>query len=625
MADPTLVIRIISDVRDGVQGMKDVKSEASGLKGAMQKAQPAAKATAVGLLAAGVAATKYASDLQQSTGAVDSVFKDHAATVQANAQQAAQAVGLSTNQYQEMASVIGAQLKNMGMPMEQLAGQTDDLVSLGADLAATYGGTTSDAVAALSSLLRGETDPIEKYGVSIKAADVAAQKAAMGMSGLTGEADKQATAQATLALLAKQSADAQGQFAREADSAAGSAQIASAEVENAAAALGEALLPVAAKAAEALATFGRWAQDNVPLIQGFAIAIGVLAGAILAYNSITKAIAIAQGIATAAQWAWNVAVSANPIGLIVLAVAALIAIIVALVMNWDTVKEVAIAVWDAVLGAIQTFWDWLVGWGTELVEWFQGVWNMFVEANQIVWDAIVSAVTTHVEMVQDIIATIVDWFVATWDRFVEANRVVWDAIVGFVEDQIAKVRQIIDGIVEFHRKAWDLIKQAAQTAWDGVVSIVESVQETIESLTSAIKDGLLGAWDAVTGTVTSFVDTVISGLQRVIDMAATAGRQIRDALSGMNPFSGGFNFNFGSFGFAAPSSEITASVSRGQLGSQAVWSGLGNRRNAGTTQVININVTGALDPRAVADQIRGILNTDARLRGSVALGGVAIR
>lgn len=627
MADAALLVRIVSDVRDGVDGMRQVKSEAGGLKGAMQKAQPAAKATAVALLAAGAAAAKYASDLQQSTGAVDSVFKEHAATVQANAQNAAQSVGLSTNAYQEMASVIGAQLKNMGIPMEKLAGQTDDLVTLGADLAATYGGTTSDAVAALSSLLRGETDPIEKYGVSIKAADVAAQKAKMGLSGLTGAADKQATAQATLALLSAQTADATGQFAREADSAAGSSQIAKAEFENAAAALGTALLPVATAAATALAEFGRWAQDNVPLIQGFAVAIGVLAGAILAYNAITKAIAIAQGIATAAQWAWNAAVTANPIGLIILAIAALIAIIVALVMNWDTVKAVAIAVWDAILAAVQSFWEWLIGWGEEVVAWFAGIWDRWVQANKAAWDAIIAAVTTYIDALKATIKSVVDWFVNTWDRIVQANAAVWRAVAGFVLDRINQVKGYVDRFVAFHRAAYDMVRQAAANAFGRIVAIVQGVIDKVQAVTNAVRNGLIGAWEAVTGTVSRFVDSVIGGLQRVIDMAATAGRRIRDALSGGGGLFGGFDFDFdfGNWGFAAPPSELTAAATVPAAAPSAVWTGSSSRRrSSGPTQIININVTGALDPRSVATQVRDLLNTEARLRGAVPLTGVSV-
>lgn len=53
--------------------------------------------------------------------------------------------------------------------------------------------------------------------------------------------------------------------------------------------------------------------------------------ALKAYRSITY-------LATAAQWAWNAALTANPIGLIIVAIAAAIAAIIALVYYWDKIK-----------------------------------------------------------------------------------------------------------------------------------------------------------------------------------------------------------------------------------------------------------------------------------------------
>src|SRR5690606_23277167 len=117
---------------------------------------------------------------EQSSGAVETVFKKDAATITKFAETAWKNVGLSQSETQEMATILGSQLKNLGMPMEDIANQTMDLTKLGADLAATYGGKTSDAVSALSSLLRGERDPIEKYGVGIKQADIDAEKLALG-------------------------------------------------------------------------------------------------------------------------------------------------------------------------------------------------------------------------------------------------------------------------------------------------------------------------------------------------------------------------------------------------------------------------------------------------------------
>jgi small-conductance mechanosensitive channel len=65
------------------------------------------------------------------------------------------------------------------------------------------------------------------------------------------------------------------------------------------------------------------------------------------------------GLVTAAQWAWDAAMDANPIGLIVIAVGALIGIIVLLVKHWDWVKKVGRAAWHGIEIAAEATWHFL--------------------------------------------------------------------------------------------------------------------------------------------------------------------------------------------------------------------------------------------------------------------------
>lgn len=90
-----------------------------------------------------------------------------------------------------------------------------------------------------------------------------------------------------------------------------------------------------------------------PLIEGIAIAFGIYKTAML----------IGQGVillVTAAQWAWNVAMMANPIGLIIVAVGLLIGIGILLYRNWDTVKVKMAMVWDGIKGMFVTGVNWCI-------------------------------------------------------------------------------------------------------------------------------------------------------------------------------------------------------------------------------------------------------------------------
>lgn len=335
-----LAIRIISDAKSGIAGMKDAADGAGKFEAASKKAAVGATVVVGAIAAIAKEAGQAASALEQATGSVESVYGSQAGAVMDLAEGAATAVGLSTSAYAEMASVLGAQLKNMGVAENELIGTTDNLITMGADLAATFGGTTAEAVGALGSLFRGEADPIERYGVTIKQADVNARVAAMGLDGLEGSALRTAETQARLALLTEQTASSTGQFARETDTAAVSQQIANATMEDAKAALGEGLLPLMVLASQAIAAFAEFTRDNSE-------AVSLLGGVLIT--------------AAAAVWLVNLAMAANPIGIIIGLFAALVAGVIVAYNQFEGFRAVV----DTVGNAIRDMIDWVVdgiGW-----------------------------------------------------------------------------------------------------------------------------------------------------------------------------------------------------------------------------------------------------------------------
>ncbi|GAA2230261.1 hypothetical protein N1031_06945 [Herbiconiux moechotypicola] len=193
-----------------------------------------------------------AADLEQSVGAIDAVFKGSAGQMHEWSQSAATDVGLTKNEFNELGTLIGAQLKNGGTAMDQLAPKTNELIGLGADLSSMFGGTTRDAVDALSAALKGERDPIERYGVSLNQARVDAKAAELGFQKVGGALSQEANQAATIALIMEQTADAHGNFAREADTLAHKQQVLNAMWQDGKTKLGEAFLPAASAAAGVL-------------------------------------------------------------------------------------------------------------------------------------------------------------------------------------------------------------------------------------------------------------------------------------------------------------------------------------------------------------------------------------
>ena len=101
-------------------------------------------------------AVRAFSEVEQSAGAVESVFGESADAITGKAAEAAEAFGLSASDFQESAVLIGSMLKNqMGLSAQEAAGEVDGLIGKASDMAATFGGTTTEAINAIGSLLRG--------------------------------------------------------------------------------------------------------------------------------------------------------------------------------------------------------------------------------------------------------------------------------------------------------------------------------------------------------------------------------------------------------------------------------------------------------------------------------------
>ena len=88
---------------------------------------------------------------------------------------------------------------------------------------------------------------------------------------------------------------------------------------------------------------------------------------------------VALGIATAAQWLFNVAMDANPIGAIIILIVALIAVVILIATHWKQVSAFLLASWnDIKAGALAVFnglKDYFTGWLNNVKKTFMSVWN----------------------------------------------------------------------------------------------------------------------------------------------------------------------------------------------------------------------------------------------------------
>ena len=207
----------------------------------------------VAALGAGIAFTiakaiPAASDLSETFNKIDVVFGDAADSIVQFAGDSAAALGQSKQSALDAAATFGVFGKSAGLVGDDLSGFSTDLVGLSADLASFYNADPSEVVVALGAALRGESEPMRKFGVLMDDASLRAQALKLGLISTTKDAlTPQQKVLAANALILEQTADAQGDFARTSEGLANSQRIVKAQVENLTAAWGSAFLPVAEK------------------------------------------------------------------------------------------------------------------------------------------------------------------------------------------------------------------------------------------------------------------------------------------------------------------------------------------------------------------------------------------
>ncbi len=560
-----LSVKIVSDAKDFSSKMDTSVSKLDKFQTVANKLAVPATAVLAGLGAIAVGAGKMASEAEQNFGAVDAVFKDHANSVKEMAKTSAANLGLSGSDYAKYSALLGSQLKNAGVPMDQLAGQTNKLIGYGADFAAQFGGTVPDAVDALSSALKGEMDPIEKYGISLSETKVKAQMAADGTDKLTGAAYDQAKAAAIMTLIQNQGKDAIGAFGREAGTAAGQQAIATAKWQDASAALGQVLLPIMTQAASVLADVAKWVQENTGFVQALVVGIAILAAGILVLN--------------VAMMIMNAIALVNPWVILAVAVVALVGFIVYLATQTTFFGDL----WANVSKFAAEAWNNFVKFATDV---FNGYFSFVRSVLNNIGNFFQSVFSNIGSFVGGVVRNIQSFFASGF------------AFIGsIVSNYINFVMTVIFGIVAVVQNVMSFVSSSFSSAFNFAQSVV-----------SGVINFIVGGFNNIVGAV----QNAINWVRNLFNGFSVPG-WLRDVMNFMGVGGTGFEFTGA---FAAVPGELGI----GATGGSSLGALIGGR--GGKTEVHNYHITvnGALDSQSVAKQIKSILTSDAQRTGRLEVG-----
>lgn len=195
---------------------------------------------------------KASSDLDESLNAVSVSYGAATQGIVSLGETAANRLGLSSNQFNSIATQFSGFAANIAGPGGDVVGFIDELTTRGADFASVFNLDVDEALRLVQSGLAGETEPLRKFGIDLSAATVEAFALANGI-GAAGEplteAQKQ---QARYGAFLEQTNKVQGDFANTSDGLANAQRILAANFENVKAEVGGPLVGAFANLTTAL-------------------------------------------------------------------------------------------------------------------------------------------------------------------------------------------------------------------------------------------------------------------------------------------------------------------------------------------------------------------------------------
>lgn len=256
------------------------------------------------------------------------------------------------------------------------------------------------------------------------------------------------------------------------------------------------------------------------------VLVGVVAGIALglsAYALAVKAAAIAQKVWTGAVWLFNAAMDANPIGLIILAIAALVAGIVYAYTHFSGFRQVVNDVGSALSGAF-----------TDTVNAVVDVWNGMVSAFSATVDwfkSLPGKIMSGLAALPGLLLRAVELYFYLWGYGLGLIVKAAIALPGLIWNGLKALPGLIGGLFT---SLWHGVVSIATSMWNGLGVIFTAVYTTLLSWASKAVSGTVKFFSELPGKVVTFVEQLPGKIKGAVSSAGSwllsAGKQVVQGL-----------------------------------------------------------------------------------------------
>jgi hypothetical protein len=346
--------------------------------------------------------------------------------------------------------------------------------------------------------------------------------------------------------------------------------------------------------------------------------------AILGQAIVQRAVAVATGIWTAAQWALNLAMSANPLGLIVIAIIAVIAAIVLLWRNSETFRSIVTGAFNAVWSAIKFVWSWVKSNWPLLLAIITGPIGIAIGLVIRYWDQIKAATLAAFNFVKNAIVRAVDFLIGLFFKFHPVGLIIrhWDTLRAktaaawqWIRTKVSALWQaLVDWVVRRAISLRDRVVGAVTGLRDRSVALVAKTRDWVVARATELRDRAVaqvtGLRDRAVAVLTALRDRGVAIAAALRDWVVTRARQLRDRVAGA---------------VDTLRSKVISAFERAREGVKTAWTKLQDVAKAPVRFVIqtvyNRGIVGLWNK--VADKVPGINRlSEMRMPRGFARGGI---
>lgn len=428
-------------------------------------------------------AINSATDLQETTNKMNVVFQDLWDEAEKTAKRLADSYWLSSQEAKGFIADLWDMTTGFGLGQKESLDYAEKVSQLWVDLASftNLAWWSAEAVDRLNKGFLWEHENLKALGIIINETLLTQQLQADGTAHLTWLELERAKIQARMNIAMKQTVNAQGDYERSSGTLAQQQRELSARTADLTASIWWLLAPIKLWIIDVLEPFiekiTTLIEKNPELSKNIIIATTAVAWLVAIIWTLWLAIpAIITGfwaIATASKALWVALrfLALNPIWLVITAIAAGIAIWVAIVKNWDTIKEKAWELWENMLALWEHIYNvWFNIWANiskKVQEIKEAITTKITEAKNTVvwvwqqlWDALTSLTDSSAKWIQDKFQALRDFIQSVFDF---ANNIYW------------KVQAIWDKASKAASNVASSAKNAASNVWDKIWSWVSAV------------------------------------------------------------------------------------------------------------------------------------------------------